>query len=485
MAPFHHRPLPALLPLLLLYASSAPEYSPRTWALAKALSGGAPSVDEAQMGVAAAAQVALGGAEGTLGDPKDILTPSATPIDTDKGAAAAIDAEEAALLNTTQSSLMLPAPLVATKKNPEGDEEGTAAEHGSPPSSLQAVPSTSRTTTALTTESPAPTIAITTSEPYRETPPPAAAGGASVTLRPPWVPHIHHTGHHHGGTSRFGPYFEEGADGSNVTARLGSTVRLDCKIGMLQDKTVTWLHRKDDAIHLLTVGRQAYSSDSRFSLAYRYPNNWRLQILFVNRRDEGLYECQVATHPPRIRQVFLRVTAPVLKIVDENHHEVLERYYKAGSEVELTCLASQLEEGDGASEASEGDHKGGAHTTTPLAPSSEAHKGVAGRVLWRHGDSAISHNSSGRGVGVNVSADGRNVAVTLTLEAARKGDGGNYTCSVGGLSSATVAIHILNDSSTGELPAAVQHGNSTVPFGVVSMWLQLCCLALSLSVITR
>ncbi|KAJ4435504.1 hypothetical protein ANN_18120, partial [Periplaneta americana] len=51
---------------------------------------------------------------------------------------------------------------------------------------------------------------------------------------PPRLPSVHH--HHQG--PRWGPYFEEGAEPQNVTARVGSVVQLDCKIGMLHDKTV-------------------------------------------------------------------------------------------------------------------------------------------------------------------------------------------------------------------------------------------------------
>ncbi|EEB17660.1 conserved hypothetical protein [Pediculus humanus corporis] len=186
-------------------------------------------------------------------------------------------------------------------------------------------------------------------------------------------------------------------------------------------RRVTWLHRKQDSIHLLTVGRQAYSSDQRITLSFRYPNNWRLQILFVTRRDAGIYECQVATHPPRVKKVYLTVTAPEVVIVDEKNHEVSERYYKAGSSVELTCIATHIE--------SPVDH------VTWNLKNVVINDGV--RSI--HKNLLINFNYS-----YNHSLGQATVIATLKISLAERIHSGNYTCAVGDLASALVAVHILN-----------------------------------------
>uniref|UniRef100_A0ABD2WV43 Ig-like domain-containing protein n=1 Tax=Trichogramma kaykai TaxID=54128 RepID=A0ABD2WV43_9HYME len=147
---------------------------------------------------------------------------------------------------------------------------------------------------------------------------------------------------------KYTPYFEDGHDVLNVTSRIGSTVMLDCEIGMLGNKTVTWSYHSADVIRLLTVGRNAYSVDQRISLFFRnflswhskgfwpdfkipteeslgelqiirglcsccrYPTNWRLRIQNATPHDSGLYECQVATYPPLVKKIYLLVTEAYL-----------------------------------------------------------------------------------------------------------------------------------------------------------------------------
>ncbi|XP_008199379.1 uncharacterized protein LOC103314654 [Tribolium castaneum] len=309
------------------------------------------------------------------------------------------------------------------------EEMSTPSASASPPASAgTAPPATERS-------SPRPTADSSSGAP---TTPTSTAAAPSTTVGNEPVRHSLGRGfpvpHYHLPDSRWGPFFEEGTEPHNITARVGSTVMIDCRIGLLQNKTVTWLHHKGDSIHLLTVGRSAYSSDERITLSFRYPNNFRLQIVYITRRDEGLYECQVATHPPKVKRIFLKVTAPEVRIVDESGREVTERYYKAGSALELTCLATQV--------------GGGSENPT---------------ITWRHGDRTLS-----KGISSNVSASTDSAISTLTVGPLETRHSGNYTCAVGALAFATVAVHVLN----GELPAAVHHGNAA-PLGLISPTLVL------------
>ena len=82
------------------------------------------------------------------------------------------------------------------------------------------------------------------------------------------------------------------------------------------DRQVSWVRRKhgEDDLQLLTVGLHTYSGDSRYTVEFQYPNNWRLQIKFTNKRDEGTYECQISTHPPKVIQLHLHINGEQLSV---------------------------------------------------------------------------------------------------------------------------------------------------------------------------
>ena len=71
---------------------------------------------------------------------------------------------------------------------------------------------------------------------------------------------------------------------------------------------VSWLKRQvDDHPHLLTYGLATYSNDARFQIIHEQPNDWKLQIQFPQKSDEGVYECLVSSSPPIRRRIQLRV----------------------------------------------------------------------------------------------------------------------------------------------------------------------------------
>jgi len=141
------------------------------------------------------------------------------------------------------------------------------------------------------------------------------------------------------------PYFaEDKCDQcvTNVTAQLGLTTYLHCKVNNLNGKTVSWMKKYGDTPHLLTFGLTTYSSDTRFQIFHEPPNDWKLQIQFPQLSDEGLYECFVSSNPPLVKRTRLSVIEPQIEVVDDRDKKTAEKYYKGGSTIELKCIVKQI-----------------------------------------------------------------------------------------------------------------------------------------------
>ncbi|BFF98541.1 uncharacterized protein DMAD_06682 [Drosophila madeirensis] len=231
--------------------------------------------------------------------------------------------------------------------------------------------------------------------------------------------------HHH--DQRYGPHFEDAqrlGQATNLTVQAGSTIHLNCRISLLQDKTVSWVRHntqdEENALDLLTVGMHTYTGDNRYKMEFQYPNNWRLKITNVKKDDEAIYECQISTHPPRLIQINLHVNAPKVMIVDEVGDPLQEKYYEIDSTLQLSCVVRNV------------------------AMSSSV-------VYWKHIDDVLNYDVTRGGVSVKTELmeDGANS--TLSIAKISKTDSGNYTCSISEFQNFTIVVHILNGESFAEL----------------------------------
>ncbi|XP_038119717.1 zwei Ig domain protein zig-8 isoform X5 [Culex quinquefasciatus] len=220
-----------------------------------------------------------------------------------------------------------------------------------------------------------------------------------------------------------GPYFDTASIPSNITGLVGKTVLLVCKVKNLGNRTVSWVRHRD--IHLLTVGRYTYTSDQRFEAMHSpHTEEWTLRIRYAQRKDSGIYECQISTTPPIGHFVYLTVVEPVTEI-----NGGPDLFINKGSTINLTCTVKYAPE-------------------PPPA------------VVWKHNRDDINFDSPRGGISL-VTEKGVLTSSRLLVQKAIASDSGLYTCEPSNANPASVRVHILN----GEHPAAMHHGMSTILAG--------------------
>ncbi|XP_003491137.1 zwei Ig domain protein zig-8-like [Bombus vosnesenskii] len=211
------------------------------------------------------------------------------------------------------------------------------------------------------------------------------------------------------------PYFDTSVP-SNMTGLVGKTIQLVCRVKNLGNRTVSWVRHRD--IHLLTIGRYTYTSDQRFEAMHTpHTEEWTLRIRYPQKKDSGIYECQISTTPPIGYSVHLNVVEPVTEIAGAP-----DLFINKYSTINLTCLVKYA----------------------PEPPST---------IVWSHDHEAITFDTPRGGISL-VTERGPVTSSRLLIQRAIEADAGLYTCSPSNTHSSSVHIHIVN-----EHPAAMHHGS--------------------------
>ncbi|XP_045107945.1 zwei Ig domain protein zig-8-like isoform X2 [Portunus trituberculatus] len=212
------------------------------------------------------------------------------------------------------------------------------------------------------------------------------------------------------------PFFDY-EESKNVTALLGKTAILNCRVKNIGNKTVSWIRHRDT--HLLTVGRFTYTSDARFSARHSQGSeDWLLMVYYLQERDNGMYVCQISTTPPMSHFVHLSVVEPETVI-----HGEPDVYINTGSRLALTC-------------------------SVKFSPEPPAF------IFWYHEDKLVSYDRSRNGVVVTIER-GPVTTSRLLVQLVKPRHSGRYTCSPANSKPQSVTVHVI----AGDQPAAILHEN--------------------------
>ncbi|XP_068247529.1 zwei Ig domain protein zig-8-like [Palaemon carinicauda] len=208
------------------------------------------------------------------------------------------------------------------------------------------------------------------------------------------------------------PYIDP-ATPLHVKAYAGNPVIIRCIVNNLGQRSVSWIRHQD--IHVLAVGRFAFTNDERFDVQHDDGSNeWVLKLRSPTVNDSGTYECQINTKPTISQLISLTVLEPKAVITAGN-----ELYINRESTLRLTCKVNN-------------------------APAASAY------LLWYHEEKVANYEMEK--VRVSVESHNGSTVSTLTLENAQPANSGTYTCNPSNATPASVRVHVLR----GEHPAAMQ-----------------------------
>ncbi|XP_048518012.1 neuronal growth regulator 1 [Dendroctonus ponderosae] len=201
---------------------------------------------------------------------------------------------------------------------------------------------------------------------------------------------------------------------TNVTVQMGATAYLHCRVRHTPDRTlgggdqVSWVRRRD--WHIISSGVFTYTNDQRFQILHAEgSDDWTLQIKYVQKRDNGTYECQISSGQSLISHyVNLDIVVPEATIQGSASGE---HHVDVGSIIDLICIIDN----------------------SPTPPQ---------YVFWYHNDKMINYDNARGGITVETALGPPRAHSRLTIQNTKQADSGNYTCSASNTEPASIHVFI-------------------------------------------